>query len=623
MQSPSNNRKLNDHPEIGCLSPKRYKLEKENSDSIINLDKIVSIELSIRDIYDFIDTLSMFGIYDKFISKCDTFEIIYCPEVEMKLQKRIEEAKTESDENTGNGYLHTAIEMKLNVEDDEYDSDSEYTKIHFEDKKKETEIRKKYMTFLLHECSLNINFKNNKGETPLGFALSQKIINKDIVEYLIGEGASLENVIEGKSVLHIKNVLKDRNWIDFFIPKLSSMNLRENDTNEGHMPLYYAYKFDLLDTFKFLLEKKDCIYWYLYHDNSFTMDIFDFIIYERNGKYYDIIFNYPKFNMQVFFFINKPIDLKYYHNVSYLDMCVYNDNRDFVEKLISKKIDLFDYRIQNLNNIEVRYNDRIHTKNLNAIHFCVILNRLEILKLILNYKPELVNNMTTKEGFTALYMAANYKRHDIAKYLLEKNADPNIKPKKLKYPPILTVSSIKNDIIMTELLFRYGANPNERDRNGITPFTYTFIMEGRKKLQDVYIKFCSEDQYKNITIHVPDYTNSFKNPIEIIYPEPKSPALVQKINESSNNGTKTQTIEQCSTSFEYTQLPSNLHKAVFLANHCEVSYSEISSFFNGDVSRDQIKRAVKAEKQGRVIGKQGRPHITNLLQIEKNPIVEK
>lgn len=61
----------------------------------------------------------------------------------------------------------------------------------------------------------------------------------------------------------------------------------------------------------------------------------------------------------------------------------------------------------------------------NALHLAAKWNKKELLALILNYPIDL--NIIGQDGFTAVNYAAAFGNYDIAKILLSKGADPDIK----------------------------------------------------------------------------------------------------------------------------------------------------------------------------------------------------
>ena len=75
----------------------------------------------------------------------------------------------------------------------------------------------------------------------------------------------------------------------------------------------------------------------------------------------------------------------------------------------------------------------------------------------------------SRDGFTALGFAAFFNRPAIARYLLEKGADPNIASNNdFKVAPLHSSVAAKS-LEITEMLLARGAKPNVMQQNDITP----------------------------------------------------------------------------------------------------------------------------------------------------------
>ncbi|EAY11576.1 hypothetical protein TVAG_081480 [Trichomonas vaginalis G3] len=85
---------------------------------------------------------------------------------------------------------------------------------------------------------------------------------------------------------------------------------------------------------------------------------------------------------------------------------------------------------------------------------------------------------------TALYFAAQFDSHDIAKLLLSQHADFEVKDNEGKTP--LHYASKNNCKTTLELLISYGACINEKDYNEKTPLHYA-VIENRKDTSDTLI----------------------------------------------------------------------------------------------------------------------------------------
>jgi ankyrin repeat protein len=465
---------------------KKYKIEdkevlenEENSDS--SYDNSIHNEIeensdssSDNSVHDEIENLlkfktlrtiqisDYFDLLDEYVFKPLPPEISNCKEIKIALKTRFQNLANETNLTTGNGLvcrgnglLHRAIEMYIEEEGE-----------------KANELRFKYVSHILNTGYHNLNLKNKNEETPLGLALLQSPINLNIAEELISHGASLIDVVGGKSALHLENVLKNLSVVEYLITKLPHINLRENNTPEGHIPLYYAYKYNLLDTFKHLLEENP-IFEYDLIDKSGRYNIFGLILREKKERYLDIILDNPNFNFN-FFYMVKMNDERIFSDLTYFDVCIIYDNEKFAQKLISKKFALIP-NIPNLNNITLKHNNETLLLNYNCIHLCVIFQRPNILKLLLDYKPDYVDIKTKKEGFTALYLAVQKSNYFIIDILLKAKANPFFVPSDTKYPPMLHISSFNGNEDIVKLLLEYKADPFEKDINGKNAFYYARI----------------------------------------------------------------------------------------------------------------------------------------------------
>jgi len=467
------------HPTIGQLTTKKNKIEKDNESGVENNNDFLNNEekreltivLTIPYIqkgYTYWDLLENFIFSDK---------VKTCERVNNVLQERIKNSKCEIDKETGNGLLHDLIVLNLNIIDDK-------------DKKKEIELKKKYITHFLDNFH-DINLKNKKNETPLGLALLQPIINQDIVLELISKGASLENVYNGKSVLHLINVLKNLPLLKILISKVKNVNLYEINTEGKFPPIYYAYKQDLIEAFSlFFKYSSNSTYITINSAGETSKDLRYNIISNNKEKYYDNILNNSIFDNKDLMIQHTTLDKIIYDQLSWIDFCIIYDNEIFAVKLLKK--------FKNL--IYINQNIKYEKGKFSTVHLCVMFNRLNFLKLLNPFIKDI--DIKSSEGLTPLYFAVNYNLFDIAKYLLdEKKADPNIKILNSIYPPILHVAAIKEYTKISELLLKYKANPYDQDRYEYTVHPYVFKSKN-KELQQVYKNDIRVDKYKNIKLNI-------------------------------------------------------------------------------------------------------------------------
>ncbi len=97
----------------------------------------------------------------------------------------------------------------------------------------------------------------------------------------------------------------------------------------------------------------------------------------------------------------------------------------------------------------------------------VIAGDLDASKRFLATNSNLLNSYS-RDGFTSLGFAAFFSRTDIAKFLLDQGADPNIASNNdFKVAPIHSSVAAKSTEI-TQMLLDHGANPDAQQQNDVT-----------------------------------------------------------------------------------------------------------------------------------------------------------
>ncbi|MGZ4035262.1 MAG: ankyrin repeat domain-containing protein [Bacteroidia bacterium] len=96
-------------------------------------------------------------------------------------------------------------------------------------------------------------------------------------------------------------------------------------------------------------------------------------------------------------------------------------------------------------------------------------------------------NATDSEGRSLLYMAAEYRKFDLVKFLVEKGADINTQDSASKYTPLLlsTADFWRSDSI-SEYLINKGANPNIIGANGETALRNTIGYGGQEQKSKLF-----------------------------------------------------------------------------------------------------------------------------------------
>lgn len=100
------------------------------------------------------------------------------------------------------------------------------------------------------------------------------------------------------------------------------------------------------------------------------------------------------------------------------------------------------------------------------------LGKHENIKLQLNTNPQLVNSKDAR-GFTPLIFATYFGQDDIAKLLIEHNAD--IDAKDASGNTALIGVSFKGNVILVSTLLEYGANINAVNNMGTTALIFATI----------------------------------------------------------------------------------------------------------------------------------------------------
>jgi|SRR3989344_104622 len=180
-----------------------------------------------------------------------------------------------------------------------------------------------------------------------------------------------------------------------------------------------------------------------------------------------------------------------------------HDNRPLLYNVIKLRYNnilalLLDY---NDNNIGISLADTLDTTKNTPLYYAIRFNNMEAFDMLLpisnlniknsandtplyyavytdiKYVKKLCDaganvNLTNGNNETNLNIACWLQKNDIAIYLLENGADPNIETSNLDQFPINVVSG-NNNVILLKALLKYGANPNTQNFDGLTPLHYS------------------------------------------------------------------------------------------------------------------------------------------------------
>jgi ankyrin repeat protein len=93
--------------------------------------------------------------------------------------------------------------------------------------------------------------------------------------------------------------------------------------------------------------------------------------------------------------------------------------------------------------------------------------QLDFVKRILEKEPDILNQYAV-DGFTALGLSCFFNQKEIAYFLLEEGADPNISSNNdFKVAPLHSAAAI-SQIGIVNILLQHGANINAKQSSGVT-----------------------------------------------------------------------------------------------------------------------------------------------------------
>ncbi len=93
--------------------------------------------------------------------------------------------------------------------------------------------------------------------------------------------------------------------------------------------------------------------------------------------------------------------------------------------------------------------------------------QLDFVKRILEKEPDILNQYAV-DGFTALGLSCFFNQKEIAHFLLEEGADPNISSNNdFKVAPLHSAAAI-SQIGIVNILLQHGANINAKQSSGVT-----------------------------------------------------------------------------------------------------------------------------------------------------------
>lgn len=130
----------------------------------------------------------------------------------------------------------------------------------------------------------------------------------------------------------------------------------------------------------------------------------------------------------------------------------------------------------------------------NSLHIAIKYKNVEICNLLLKFNVNI--NAKSITGESPLHYACNYELVNIVKLLLEHNADTNVIDFNNQFTPLMYATIINNQKIV-DLLLKHGANPTLQDINGDTSLHHAINEENISFIKK-YIPYFDNMNYINI-----------------------------------------------------------------------------------------------------------------------------
>jgi len=108
-------------------------------------------------------------------------------------------------------------------------------------------------------------------------------------------------------------------------------------------------------------------------------------------------------------------------------------------------------------------------------------------------------NGTSPDGYSALGLAAFFKRRDVVRYLLESGADPRPASRNGGFTPLhsaVATDAGGADVEIVRMLLDKGADPNARSQSGSTPL-HTVAFTGDRASVELLMKHRADPSIRN------------------------------------------------------------------------------------------------------------------------------
>ena len=108
-------------------------------------------------------------------------------------------------------------------------------------------------------------------------------------------------------------------------------------------------------------------------------------------------------------------------------------------------------------------------------------------------------NAVSPDGYSALGLAAFFKRREVVRYLLDQGADPRPASRQGGFTPLhsaVATDAGRADVEIVRMLLEKGADPNAKSQSGATPL-HTVAFTGDRNGLDLMLKHGADPAIKN------------------------------------------------------------------------------------------------------------------------------
>lgn len=288
---------------------------------------------------------------------------------------------------------------------------------------------------------MDINIKDENGETPLYYAIGKSDINN--VKYFVENSANI-NMKSRKNKTPLEEAFMKGNIdiIRYLVEKGAEMNMNKACDAIGSTQLHRAAKTGKMDIVKYLVEKGANINALDYQKNTPLHRAFE----KEN-------------NVEIIkYLIEKGADITGKNSYgSPIDIAFQNENIDNIKYLVENKYFVEKGIDMNINKVDENGSTKLHNAVKNG--------KMDIVKFLVENGANI--NYMDRNKETPLSIAISYRKMDIIGYLIENGADINAKN---NVGNTLLHNTIMNyDIDIMKYLVEKGADINAKNNAGKTP----------------------------------------------------------------------------------------------------------------------------------------------------------